>query len=550
MKKILYSFLALICCGSLFAENFGTPVKYDLIKINGGSRALEIAKGYLYSAGGRDLSVFDISNPAKPKLVYTLKNTGAGRQMAHKGDYLYLTRRGDGITIINIKNPVRPKVCGFFDTVEMATGCTISGNLLFCAQRIYGVETLDISNPEKPRTVSLQRTHEAQSSVYKNGYLYVGDWGASYLTTIDMRDPVNPRIVSKKPMDGYGDGVDVDDNYCYAATGHHSRNRNKKMRHGRGHGLEIYSIKEDPANPKFISRVKFPAFHMTGNDFWTVRVSGNTAVVTDTHNGVFIVDITNRKKPVIKHNASFPKKKYGSIMRPDCAADLELGKGVAYVAVQGTGLAVIPVKGVTFSKPQPDFTAKTTAAVPKTFAAWKKYDFGATVRRVSIKGDIAYVSASVKGLNVLDLKSGRKLQQIPLACAYDTSIKNDQLFCAAGDDGVIVYQINQDGTLTETARKNDFTLNGRKFKLRPQMLIAPSTGNFLAISDRSNHIYFADITDPANMKLVARDHWVRLLYGDAIPNDDINGILPVHYCGFGTLWFDLNGDVPKTIARI
>ena len=70
MKNFLCSFLALICCGSLFAENFGTPVKYDLIKIKGGSRALEIAKVYLYSAGGKDLSVFDISNPAKPKLVY------------------------------------------------------------------------------------------------------------------------------------------------------------------------------------------------------------------------------------------------------------------------------------------------------------------------------------------------------------------------------------------------------------------------------------------------------------------------------------------------
>lgn len=549
MKRLLFSLLALFCSTPLFAEKFGTPLKYDLIKTGDGSRALEIAKGHLYSAGRKNLSVYDISNPAKPRLVYTLKNTGAGRQMAHKGDYLYITRRGDGITIVNIKNPVRPKICGFFDTVEMATGCAIAGNLLFCAQRIYGVETLDISDPEHPRTVSLQRTHEAQSSVYKNGYLYVGDWGASYLTTIDMRDPVNPRIVSKKPLDGYGDGVDVDENYCYAATGHHSRNRNRKMRHGRGHGLEIYSIK-DPANPAFVSRVKFPAFHMVGNDFWTVRVSGNTAVVADTHNGAFIVDITDRKKPVIKHRAVFPEKKYGKDMRPDCAADLELGKGVAYVAVQATGIAVIPAKGVTFSKAQPDFTARTAEAAPKTFPAWKKYDFGATVRRVSVKGDLAYVSASVKGLNVLDLKSGRKLQQIPLACAYDTSIKNDQLFCAAGDDGVVVYKINRDGTLTETARKSDFTLNGRKFKLRPQMLIAPSTGNFLAISDRSNHIYFADVTDPGNMKLVVRDHWVRLLYGDAIPDNDINGILPVHFCGFGTLWFDLNGSVPKVVARI
>lgn len=549
MKNLLLSFLMLLCGTALCAENYGTPVKYELIKNSDGCRALEIAKGYLYSVGRRNLSVYDISVPNKPRLVHTLKNVGGGRQMAHRGDHLYITRRGDGIIIVDIKNPVKPKIAKFFDTVEMATGCAISGNLLFCAQRIYGVETLDISDPVNPRTVSLQRTHEAQSSVYKNGYLYVGDWGASFLTTVDMRDPVNPRITSKQPMDGYGDGVDVDDNYCYAATGHHSRNKNRKLRHGRGHGLEIYNIKDDPANPKFVSRVKFPQFHMTGNDFWSVRVSGNTAVVTDTHNGIFIVDVTNRKKPVIKQHASFPEKKYGKVMRPDCAADLELGRGVAYIAVQNTGLAVVPAPGVTFSKKQPDFTARTNLAKKKAIPGWKRYDFGATVRRVSVKDDIAYVSASVKGLQVLDLNSGKVLQKIPLACAYDTSIKNSMLFCAAGDDGVIAYRINPDSTLTEVARKREFDHNGRTLKLRPQMVIAPSTGNFLAISDRSNHIYFADISDAGNMKVVARDQWIRLLYGDAIPNDDINGIIPVHYCGFGTLWFDLNGKVPKVIAR-
>ena len=549
MKKLLVSLLMLICCAAFCAEKYGTPIKYELIKMQDGCRALEIAKGYLYSAGRKNLSVYDISNPRKPKLVYTLKNIGSGRQMAHKGDYLYVTKRGDGITIINIKDPAKPKVCGFFDTIEMATGCSIAGNLLFCAQRIYGVETLDISDPEHPRTVSIQRTHEAQSSIYKNGYLYVGDWGASFLTVVDMKDPVNPRIVSKKPLDGYGDGVDVDDKYCYAATGHHSRNKNRKARHGAGHGLEIYSLK-DPAKPSLVSRIKFPPFHMTGNDFWTVRVSGNTAVVADTHNGVFTVDITDRKKPVITGQALFPEKKYGKVMRPDCSSDLELGKGVAYVSVYNTGLAVIPVNGVTFSKPQPNFTAKTKAAAPKEIPGWKKYDFGATVRRVSIKEDTAYVSASVKGLHVLDLKSGKTIQHLPFACAYDTSYKNGKLYCAAGDDGIVTYQINADNTLTEIARHKNFSFNGRKFSLRPQMLLAPSTGNFLAVSDRSNFIFFFDITDPQNMKLVARDQWIRLLYGDSLPNDDINGILPVHYCGFGTLWFDLNGDVPKVIARV
>ena len=102
MKKLLACLLMLVCCAAFCAEKYGTPVKYELIKNSDGCRALEIAKGYLYSVGRKDLSVYDISDPAKPRLVHTLKNVGGGRQMAHRGDHLYITRRGDGIIIIDI----------------------------------------------------------------------------------------------------------------------------------------------------------------------------------------------------------------------------------------------------------------------------------------------------------------------------------------------------------------------------------------------------------------------------------------------------------------
>ena len=39
------------------------------------------------------------------------------------------------------------------------------------------------------------------------------------------------------------------------------------------------------------------------------------------------------------------------------------------------------------------------------------------------------------------------------------------------------------------------------------------------------------------------------LFTAALPDDDINGVLPVHYCNYGTLWFDVSGDTAKLAAK-
>ena len=548
-KTAVFSILFAAAVVVFAAGNYGTAAKYDLITEPGDARGLEIAKGYLYCGTRSDLYVYDISDPLKPVKAGVLKKIGCTRQIAHRGNYLYITMRQNGIKIIDISDPVNPKEAGFYDTVEMATGIDIAGNLLFCAQRIYGVETLDISDPLAPRPVSLQRTSEAQSCIYKDKILYVGDWGASFLTVIDMQDPANPSILSQQPLDGYGDGVDVVGKYCYAATGHHSRSKDRTARHGAGHGLEIFSL-DDPANPKKLSVIKFPKFHRTGNDYWTVRVSNDTAVVVDTHNGAFVVDVKDKNKPAVKQHAVFPEVKTGNQSLPACAADLELGNGAAYIAVQGIGLAVMPVDGVTFSSPRPEFKQKISQRRKKPLANYKRYDFNCTVRRVAVKNDTAYIACSVKGLKALDLVSGKVIQEIPASCVYDVAIDGNKLYCAAGYDGIITYKINKNMTLTETARQKYFYDPERKrnFTACVQMINKPPTGKFLAFSDRGAWVYFVDTTQ--KMKLAGRYQWIRQLYGDAMPDRDINGIFPVHYCGFGTLWFDISGDNVVEIARV
>ncbi len=50
--------------------------------------------------------------------------------------------------------------------------------------------------------------------------------------------------------------------------------------------MEIFDL-SDPAQPVFVSRIKFPSFYEMGNDMWGVTVVDGLAFVADTHNGMF-----------------------------------------------------------------------------------------------------------------------------------------------------------------------------------------------------------------------------------------------------------------------
>ena len=204
-----------------------------------------------------------------------------------------------------------PLLLNHYDTVEFATGIELSGNVLFAAHRNFGVELIDISDPAKPRHLSLVRTGEAQSLVARNGYLYVGVWAEAKLVVVDVQNPQQPKITAKLPLDGYGDGVDVAGNYVYVATGHHSKSKEHKKPgdpgFGAGHGLEVFKI-DDPAQPVFVSRVKFPPLYEIGNDMWGVTIANKHAFVADTWNGIFVVDIADPENLKIVARCKPPAK--------------------------------------------------------------------------------------------------------------------------------------------------------------------------------------------------------------------------------------------------
>ena len=65
---------------------------------------------------------------------------------------------------------------------------------------------------------------------------------------------------------------------------------------GAGRGLDIFDL-ADPAKPSHVSRIDFPVFKPRNHDFWTVRTADGFAFCCDSHNGLFVVDVSRQELP-------------------------------------------------------------------------------------------------------------------------------------------------------------------------------------------------------------------------------------------------------------
>jgi hypothetical protein len=527
-------------------------ITYKNIIDSDGCIALTKKGNFLYTAGGDNLSIYDIHQAGTPKLMQKISGFGNGRQMTVEGNILYITAREFGLWILDISEPAAPKIITRFDTVELATGVAANGNLVFVTLRTFGVEIIDCSDPCKPRHLSLTPTPEAQSIAYSNGLLYVGDWRESCVTVLDIVDPIAPVKLSKAPLGGFGDGVAIDDGICYAATGLNARGGAEGHElGGDGHGLDIFRI--DGKNPlKHLSRISFPKLDVKSNDFWTVKVSTKTAFIADTHNGVFQVDVSDPCKPRCAARIELPEiscvdnRPEGRVAMqvPDCVGDIAIGDKVLYIAGQETGLHVAKIAE---ASPETENTKKFkwNSSYKKkkntAISAFSCYEIDGQVRRLALVGDIIYAACSHAGIQILLLNNNKieEVGKISIPCSYDVKVRDGKLYSAEGLDGLAIYSING-SSLKEIGRWKDN-------KTIIQLLHISANCRFASCGSRDGILRIFNISESSAIDYVFHDLHGGLMYGDTFPEQDFNNIMPMLWPHCGVAWYDLSGEKPKVL---
>lgn len=497
---------------------------------SGKGGALLLSGKYLYAVLDKSLCTFDVSDPRVP--VKTSETPAAGnRQMVSSGKYLYLSCRARGVQIFSLKNPASPQEVSRFFPSELATGLTLSGNVLAVTLRIFGVEFFDVSNPAKVRYLGKMAAGEAQSAVFAgNRKIVVGDWGRGSRAVIaDVSNPSRPRVIASAKLDGQGDGVFVQGNHLYCATGGNSKIR------GGGHGLEIFDI-TNWKQPRKLGGVKFARKVTAMPDWWQVAVVNNTAFVADTENGVYVVDVSNKTRPEVVENIKIPQ---------DSASQIAPGNQVVYVSGQRSGLylfetprarAVIPEKNA-------EVTAVATNIPPPAVPNLHNIQLPGFVWSIAGYGTKLYAACGEGGVKEFSISPDGNLtclRDFP-GFAMDCTV-SEKLLIVAGDRVLKIYDRNS-GKLIKS-----LSAAGSAPYLQVRLL-----GDLLCCNGKGGRLYFLNISKLPQIKNCGSASGGGLLYGDMLPERSVNGKFPVNWHARFVRWYDQKGknfgQLPKLYRR-
>ncbi len=542
---------------------------------------LTVVDDIAYAIGSGTLNVLNIGNPNSLVPLGRLTGLGSVRQIAVQNGIACITAREGGLFLVDVSDPRQPALLCHYDTVEWATGIAMQGALAYVACRHYGVELVDIRDPRRPRHVSVISTGEAQSVQASGRFIYTGVWATRELVVIDAGDPWRPVITARCQLDGYGDGLDICGDYCFAATGHHARGASPGILggpvtremilsgYGCGHGLEIFHL-GDPAHPTFVSRIKFPPLYCIFNDMWNVLVAGRYAFVADTWNGVFVVDISDPSRPQHAGYAYLDYESGGHTAAPGGDNQLPMGEIYArsgyclqpvrkpvgglypvkdHILAAGiySDLHVSAAKGLAETPRQEQRHISITGEpAARTVPGFTVYHSGGQARQVAALGDTVFLAAGMAGLHVLDIPAGLKLNRsyATSGLALDVQVRGDRVYVAEGLGGLSIWALSGDSSLSFLGR---YQVPGKPVK---QVVVPDAEKPCVLLDVGADAFHVVDVSAPDNPHLLLQDHHLGLLYGDQIART----LLHQRYaCAFwhvsGIYWYDLQSAESQMVGR-
>jgi len=553
MRGVSVGLAALVAASVEAGAVFGPPVAVPSVGRH--AMCLDVMGDRLYAGVSEQLVVYDLAQPLAPRKLGRVGGLGNVRQLVARADGLVcLAAREAGLWLVDARDPSAPKVLSRYDCCEFATGVECAGDVVFLGQRQNGIEFIDISDPAHPHHILMRQTPESQSVAYRDGWLYSGEWGAAEVSVFDVHDLRAVRLAGRRPLHGFGDGLDCRGDLLFCSTGHDARHDPRLVGakgKGRGRGLDIFSI-ADPAAPRHLARLDFPCMLTRDHDFWTCRAQGDRLYCVDSHNGLFAVDIADPAHPKILDRLVFPE---GKPDQPSAAcASLAFGDGCLYLAVASSddrgGIYVIPVEGLRRAcrergKPpaHPEYREDYPTDATR-FHVWRT-PVPAQARAVVVTGDVAYAACGDAGLHVLGLDHANGIRHLgklsgPTFVA-DVKLRDGLLWTAEGMDGFGAYARDGVASFREVGRVK--ALPGNRL---PALCVWTPGKRWAVLSARHAGYWVYDAADPAHPKDPWHPSVPRLLWDKYLCDETCGGELyPMSQPYRGVCWLDLSGTRPE-----
>jgi hypothetical protein len=180
--------------------------------------AIVVHNDIAYVAGGiGGVEVVDISNPRRPRLVWR-QELSEVRGVHVDDDYLYLPDGDDGFRIYSLKGRV-PEEISLLDTPGWNCDCFVIGDTVYLADGGHGIKVADISDRSNPRLQgSIDLGTIAREIHAIPGTVFVAAHTRGIMA-IDVKDPEHPNIAAHYQTVDDARGVYTDGRFVYLAGG-------------------------------------------------------------------------------------------------------------------------------------------------------------------------------------------------------------------------------------------------------------------------------------------------------------------------------------------
>jgi hypothetical protein len=267
---------------------------------------VELRGTHAFVAGGRTLTVLDLSDPSSPKKAaeYAFPEQIWSFRLA--GAHAYVAANFFGLGILDISNPAAPKLRASIKTPGQAKGVALVGTTAFVADHMSGIDVIDLASLDKPTL---------RGSFFVDGYARDVAASSKFAFAVDAPtglyalDPARP-------------GTDEAIGQVQSAA---APQMIEVMEQGGrviaclvgGGALQLYDV-TDPAKPVHLTSFKTPSGRPA-----RIALDGARGYVADGREGVQIVDLSNPSSPAL----------VGSIKTSLPARDVAVGGGLVVAAV-------------------------------------------------------------------------------------------------------------------------------------------------------------------------------------------------------------------------
>lgn len=176
-------------------DAFSSSSESSNVGVGGSLARFQIVDHYLYTVGSAQMSIFNISNLAKP-LLETIQDSGRDIEtMFYADQYLYLGA-SHGLYIYSLENPASPSYVSLFSHWNGCDPVVVDGDYAYltlrggnaCGQLESVLEVIDVSDKANPKLVARHALDNPYGLGFKNTNLFVCD-GTSGLKVFDKSDP-------------------------------------------------------------------------------------------------------------------------------------------------------------------------------------------------------------------------------------------------------------------------------------------------------------------------------------------------------------------------